>query len=133
MEAELQKFNKELNDFTKKLVPEKVLTLQKKMVLEALKRLVNKTPVDTGRARGNWQVTISNPAAGQLETTDKEGSGTIARGLAALGGLKPYMVVWITNNLDYIEFLEDGSSTQAPEGMMTVTIQELRTMFRKAA
>ena len=133
MEAELQKFNKELNDFTKKLVPEKVLTLQKKMVLEALKRLVNKTPVDTGRARGNWQVTISKPTKVQLETTDKEGQDTITKGLAAIGGLKPYMVVWITNNLDYIEFLEDGSSTQAPEGMMTVTIQELRTMFRKAS
>jgi len=129
---ELFQFNKEIQDFAK-TVPDKVTELQKKIVLEALRRLVQKTPVDTGRARGNWQVTIGNPAGGQLDTTDADGQATIAAGLAAIAGLPDYQVVWISNNVDYIENLEHGHSQQAPEGMLSITIGELRTMFEKAA
>jgi hypothetical protein len=131
MSTELIKFNKEIDDFVKK-VPQKALLIQKKTVLEALRRLVLKTPVDTGHARMNWQVTIGNPANEEIEGYDKEGKKTIARGLAAIKDLSAYKVVWISNNVTYIEFLEDGSSKQAPEGMLAVTVEELRMMFKKA-
>lgn len=132
MQSNLAQFNKELDDFAKKL-PEKVTLIQKKVVLEALRRLVMRTPVDTGRARGNWQVTIAEPSEGQVEVFDSEGSATISKGLAALAGLPNFQVVWISNNVDYIEFLEHGSSTQAPEGMLAITIEELRNWLRRAA
>lgn len=124
----LLQFNKEIDDFAK-TIPNEVTTLQKKIVLEALKRVVLKTPVDTGRARGNWQVAIGRPAGTKLQTTDKSGSETINKGLAALAGLPDYDVVFIDNNLEYIEFLEAGSSQQAPVGMLAITVEELRQMF----
>ena len=34
-------------------------------------------------------------------------------------------IVWITNNVPYIEELENGSSSKAPEGMLAVTFAEL--------
>lgn len=132
MDAPLAQFNQEIQAFGQK-VPEKLTLLQKKVVLEALRRLVMKTPVDTGRARGNWQVTIGDPAMNQLETTDKNGAGTIAQGLAAISHLPGYQVVWISNNVDYIEALEHGHSKQAPQGMLALTVEELRAMFREAA
>ena len=124
----LKEFNSEIDAFTK-TIPDKVVALQKKIVLEALKRLVEKTPVKTGRARGNWQATIDAAAEGQLEVLDKDGGATITKGIAALTGLPPYSIVWISNNVDYIEFLEDGSSKQAPAGMLAITVEELRMMF----
>jgi len=124
----LQEFNNEIQAFAE-TIPGKVSLLQKKIVLEALKRLVEKTPVDTGRARGNWQTTIDLAASGQLETLDKDGMATVAKGIAAITGLPDYSIVWISNNVDYIEFLEDGSSQQAPTGMLALTVEELRTMF----
>lgn len=132
MKDNLAQFNREVTQFAKS-IPGKVTVMQKKIVLEALRRLVKKTPVDTGRARGNWQVTIGSPVDGQLDKKDPEGDSTIAIGLAALAGLPPFQVVWISNNVDYIEFLEEGSSGQAPEGMLAITIEELRNMFREAA
>ena len=66
----LAQFNKSIDDFARK-IPGKVSALQKKIVLEALKRIVERTPVDTGRARGNWQVTIGTPARGVVEDSDK--------------------------------------------------------------
>ena len=125
----LAQFNKEIDDFAKKLVPQQVTLLQKKIILEALRRIVMKTPVDTGRAKGNWQVTIGAATEQALLTTDADGSETIAAGLAVVAQIPPYSVVWISNNVTYIEFLEDGSSQQAPEGMVALTIAELQTMF----
>lgn len=129
---ELEAFNREIDAFAKK-VAINVTALQKKIVLEALRRLVMKTPVDTGRARGNWQVTIAAPAEGQLQETDTIGTATILQGLEAIASLPAYEVVWISNNVDYIELLEHGHSKQAPAGMLAVTVEELRTMFRSAA
>ena len=124
----LAQFNREITQFAKS-IPGKVTVMQKKVVLEALRRLVQKTPVDTGRARGNWQTTIGSPAEGQLDKKDLEGDSTIVAGLVALAGLPPFQVVWISNNIDYIEELEHGHSGQAPEGMLAITIEELRNMF----
>ena len=127
----LAQFNKSVSAFEKTIPPQKVVLMQKKMVLEGLKRLVEKTPVKTGRAKGNWQTAIGTAKEGQLDTTDKGGDATINAGLAALTGLEPFSVVWISNNLDYIEVLEEGSSIQAPEGMMALTVAELLTMFER--
>lgn len=129
MKNELEQFNRDMTAFGKSL-PEKLKVFQKKVVFEALNRLVKKTPIDTGRARGNWQVTIGGPATGQLETTDHIGEATVIQGLAVLAGLGDYQVVWISNNVDYIEALEHGHSKQAPEGMLAVTVAELRGMFK---
>jgi len=147
MESNLAQFNKEVTQFANS-IPGKVTVMQKRIVLQALRRLVEKTPVDTGRARGNWQVTISSPAEGQVSgdwpktagppKTERpplrsEDRATIQKGMAALTGLPKFQVVWISNNVDYIEFLEHGSSTQTPEGMLAVTIEELRNMFKETA
>ena len=145
MTANLREFNREIDDFARKL-PEKVTVMQKKIVLEALRRLIQKTPVDTGRARLNWQVTIDHPAEGQLDLRkfDKAkkaaavvdapplsmvGQEVITEAVGVLRSLPPFEMVWISNNVDYIEFLEHGSSQQAPEGMLAVTIEELRMIF----
>lgn len=125
----LNQFNNEIDNFAKS-IPGKVIALQKKIVLEALRQIVLRTPVDTGRARGNWQTTIVQPAGGQLDAVDKQGDETITKGLAAIATLLPYQVVYIANNLEYIEFLEDGSSKQSPNGMVSVTIEELRQIFK---
>ncbi len=132
MSSNLVEFNRELAQFAKS-VPEMATVMQKKIVLEALRRLVMRTPVDTGRARGNWQVTIDQPAESQLDVTDPDGDPTIHKGMAVLAGLPDATVVWISNNVDYIEFLEQGGSQKSPEGMLAVTVAELREMFVEAA
>ena len=128
MISNLAEFNREVSQFARS-IPEKVTELQRKIVLEALGRIVQKTPVDTGRARGNWQVTFEAASQQVLTDTDPQGSATVEKALAILAGLPAFSVVHITNNLDYILFLEEGSSSQAPQGMVAVTVQELMEMF----
>lgn len=94
---------------------------------ELVRRVVNNTPVDTGRLRGNWQATIDVPATGTLERDDKAGQATIQAAMPAIAQM-PGRVFWLSNNLPYarrIEY-EGHSSIKAPAGMVRVSIAELR-------
>lgn len=125
----VREFNRALARFAKTIPAASVVTLQKKLAVEALNRIVQKTPVDTGRARGNWQVSINGFPNDAVETKDASGGGVISEGANHLTGLSPFSVVYITNNLPYITLLENGSSQQAANGMVAVTMAELRGMF----
>lgn len=100
-----------------------LVTLHRLVSLDLLRRLVFKTPVDTGRARGNWQTAIGSPEEGDIDRLD--GGAAVADGLRALAALGPFETVWISNNLDYIEVLEQGSSQQAPQGFFAISVTEL--------
>ena len=95
-----------------------------------MSRIIKETPVDEGRAKGNWQITIGSPAGGELDRKDKNGSAAINDGVATINRFQFGDSVYMSNNLPYIMRLEMGSSEQAPEGMVRrniqVTIQELQ-------
>jgi len=100
----------------------------RKFALEALKRVVMKSPVDTGRFRGNWSVSFGSPIAGE-DTTDKTGDTTIARGSAVIDKADAKQIVWLSNHLPYASALENGHSQQAPAGVVAVTYAELQAML----
>ena len=105
---------------------DKVTTITRAIALEVFRRVILKTPVDTGRARGNWQCTISVPAASVADVEDKGGGKAIAQAADEVMGWEPSkVVIFLTNNLPYIQRLDDGYSQQAPSGMVAVTLAEL--------
>ncbi len=87
------------------------------IAMALLGEIVLRSPVDTGRFRGNTTVSIGSPVFANTDNVDKAGGATIAAGQAALTGLKPYTVIYIQNNLPYAERLENGHSKQAPQGI----------------
>lgn len=118
----------------------------KKIAFEAFSRVIMKTPVDTGRARGNWQAEINSLPSGQLDDIDKgqkgssssDGSGRSSSKNKVLGVVSKIELgdsVILANNLDYIQSLEDGSSKQArdPNGMVKVTLLELDNVLKAAS
>lgn len=100
----------------------------RKISLELFNRVILKTPVDTGRARGNWQVQIGNVPSGTLELNDASGSATISKASAAAANLRSGDVIYLVNNLPYIRRLEEGYSGQAPSGMVALTVQEFQAI-----
>lgn len=81
------------------------------------------TPVDTGRARSNWQVELNNTPGGTREPyapgqgRSTEGENTreaIEHGKKVIGSYKKGNTIHITNNLSYIGRLNEGWSAQAP-------------------
>lgn len=102
--------------------------LVKKVILAVDQAVVLATPVDTGRARANWRPSIgamdtatvpepSNPGAGLRQAlADGEAIAAKYRG----GNRSP--TVHITNSLPYIQYLNDGSSKQAPRNFVNTAI-----------
>mgnify|MGYP003651438120 CR=1 FL=1 len=72
--------------------------LARATTLNILKGVVLATPRDTGRAKGNWQVSISRPITTQTERLDLTGSVTITEGLTKTLAAKTVKnpVFWVT-------------------------------------
>lgn len=107
------------------------------VVLELGTRLVERSPVDTGLFRGNWQVGNGGPDFTKDSPVDKQplgsapAAGTLARWRAALEGAVAGGIVYITNNLPYGRKLEYGSSQQAPGGVVRITVAEYEQVIRQ--
>ena len=101
-----------------------VTDLQQSLCLEGLRRVVQRTPVDTGQAKGGWQVGIDDRPEGQIDRLDPSGATTIEEGSAEIKKLKAYGTCHITNNVAHIVPLEDGHSPQGSH-MVASTLNEL--------
>jgi len=109
----------------------RVDTTIRKATIELFSAVIKGTPVDTGRARANWQCTIGSPHTEEVQKTDKEGSSSIADVKATVPS-KSGQVVWLANNVPYIQKLEYGSSQQAPAGMVRININRFAGILREA-
>lgn len=85
-----------------------------------------------GRFRGNWQFSIESPATGELDTIDPGGAATIDALIAGVQSLTAGQTAYIVNNLPYAIPLEYGHSTQAPEGMVRVTLARFQQIVEEA-
>jgi hypothetical protein len=110
---------------------EKTNQVCRKVALSVFRRVVMRTPVDTGRARANWIPTVGSPSSEITEATDKSGAGAMgkATGQASRWDPSKGQSIFLTNNLPYIEVLEKGrvgnkGSLQAPQGMVSITVAE---------
>ncbi len=121
-------FRRGLVQLGKEMVTEGLADLMADTARQALRGVVGRSPVDTGRFRGNWQV-VSDPAAAKPSATvDKEGSATIAAGDAAIAAAvaaDPHGRICIANPLRYAGLIEYGSSKQAPLGVVEITAAEV--------
>lgn len=97
--------------------------------------IINKTPLDTGLARGNWQASIGSPETIVIDRLDGEsgyaptsGEGKSlyeANNVAVTELDKDFYLV---NNVDYIHNLEYGGSNQSPNGMVRITVLDFQNI-----
>jgi len=139
-----------LDDFIENTVPDQHLAVQKKIAIELLGRIIEKTPVGNpdlwkesslpapkgyvgGRARANWQISVGTPGS-SADASPEKGVKTKmpisgfqeAEGFTAMATAKAGGTIWIYNNVRYIKRLEDGhSQRQAPAGMVAVSLAEI--------
>lgn len=127
-----------LGDFARRIrirgrqVEEGVNRIVRKVALIADRELVLETPVDTGRARSNWQVSLGSPITDEREPyAPGEGlgrgeganaAGALQQGQDRIGQRKSGQDIYIQNNVSYIGRLNDGSSAQAPAGFVQAAI-----------
>lgn len=100
------------------------------------------TPVDEGRARGNWYASLSS-----YPTTTNQRTDPNFQQIEFITDNAAGSVFFLTNNLPYIGKLEfggypnpsegsktvNGFSTQAPSGMVRVSIENFDQMLKRSA
>jgi hypothetical protein len=124
-------FNEEVARISRQFTHDELKIIMKKIGFEGLTRIGQRTPVLTGRARNNWQVSINDlpgSEVGDWEDRDKEGVVTTHIGLSRVADVKPGQAIFIANNVPYIERLEEGWSQQS-DHMVANTFNDLRAMF----
>ena len=106
--------------------------------------IVDSSPVDEGRFRGNWFATGQQPSTRVTSNTDKSGTGTKKKMQSVIMGLKDWSVITITNNLPYAEVIEFGGykdgpkttggySKQAPQGVVRINTMRFNKLLADEA
>ena len=147
MASNFKEFTREVSAAGRDIPAREIVRLQRQITLDAIRRIVARTPEDAGETASLWQVTIGAPAA----TAGPSGGDPIAGAAAALAALGPFVVTFVSNPtpqavvLEYGLFrppnpgpsedprpgrkgrvlVQGGFSVQAPQGMVSVTVQEL--------
>ena len=138
----MAKWTMDLNEYAKKKEVE-IKNVRKAYAFALYSSIVKKTPVDTGRARGNWNITVGHDSfVESANTTQKFKSAD------QVPEPKGDETIYISNNLPYITKLEyggypnppkkgngktiNGYSRQAPEGMVGVTLANNENIFNSA-
>lgn len=99
------------------------------IAMAMLNEIVLRSPVDTGRFRGNNIVSVGAPVYTSSANVDPTGSETIQQGVRVMTGLEPYTQVFIQNNLVYSVELERGHSKQAPSGVYEVSFHSVSQAY----
>lgn len=110
----LEKLNSELRLLATQVTEDELVLIHKKLSLDLFAGVIKRTPVDTGEARGGWQITEA--AASTPSPTNKKeqgsvgdaGGSTFQAGVEALKNLKPYQLLWITNAVPHAPVLDLG-------------------------
>ena len=93
--------------------------------------VIGATPVDTGHARANWQVGIDAPITEEIDEEDQSGAATITKNAGTIRAATPQKSIILSNNLPYINLLNDGTSSQAPPGFVQIAVLEAIAAVKK--
>lgn len=137
-------FASDVSRITKEMERDAV-ELSEAVFISLFKSVIESTPVDTGRLRGNWQTTQDSPASGDVSRIQKREFGTASREVVAT--VKGLGTFYLTNNLPYahkaefggwgtgpgatIKTTRDGFSVQAPHGMVRKNAKRVKRILRK--
>lgn len=104
---------KDLSEFVGDTLRELALDIDRRVILE--------TPVDTGAARSNWLASIGAP---DMSVVEIDVGAALQKGAITISGAGDYDAVYISNNLPYIQRLNEGWSQQAGSGYIDQIITE---------
>lgn len=102
------------------------------MALKLFGAIVDDTPVDSGRLRSNWQASLNQPKSTTLD--DDKSAFVVKQEID--DDTSKYDVrddMYLTNNLDYASFIEDGTAKISPHGMVKRAVANFKSALKKQA
>lgn len=128
----MSKFNRDIKRFADK-AKGNANEASRKIALDLFSSIIESTPVDTGRAKGNWRTSTGAPEYEAIERLDPTGQQAKQEVTLTVDGLEGDWSAFMTNNLPYAEPLERGWSNQAPAGMVRINVARFDGIAAKVA
>jgi hypothetical protein len=92
-----------------------IKTVIQKITMEAFRGVIEKTPVDVGRALGAWSPSIGSPTATETGRIDKTGIATIGAAKRVVFDWNCIGSIFLCNAAPYIAVLEYGGYPNPPK------------------
>jgi hypothetical protein len=139
-------FTSQMNAFCKQIAPDKLDSTVRKTVIEIGNRVIQRSPVGDatlwqsppppgyvgGRFRANWMYGYNSMREVITDQIDPSGMVSLTR-ILGVASWPSAGIHYITNSLPYAQRLEDGWSSQAPGGMVSLVEIEFSEIARRAA
>jgi len=93
--------------------------------------IIDGTPVKTGYAQSNWVPSLDAPSSDEVSNRGRE--ATVRHVEQVVAQLVDDQTFYLANCVDYTKYLEDGSSAQAPAGMLALSVERFPHIMREAA
>lgn len=134
----LRGFTVAIKNFSEKLLPQQIRAFQKYLAMKLFRLILQKTPVDTGSLRGSWTVSVGNPGSAEHSralTGISTGQDALPEEIQQMQAMASQLEsmplgtkIWFSNTMPYVLRIEFGghSSVKAPQGMVRVSIEEVR-------
>ena len=142
MAVRSKQFEKQLERERKQVIG-KFVEFHRTVALFAFRRILDRSPVWSGRFRGSNTIQIGSadtatqgaplglpnwptPVARALQVR----APSMAEARRKLTGLRPFQSIVINNSLPYAGAIENGHSAQAPIGVYKLALLDANTRFR---
>lgn len=102
--------------------------IRKATILDLFGNVILMSPVDTGMFRGNWRTATGSPNGQNIDKVRSPAQVEleIKLNIGVLGN-----VTFFSNSLPYALPLENGSSKQAPAGMVAIQVARFESVVAK--
>lgn len=130
MADDLQKFQADLKGFAK-LVDRTLSEVTRLITLDMYNEITVRNPVDTGYSRGNWNIAQGEPDKTIHGTKPKKGDNALKdivgrpSDLGVMKEIDGRQPIFVTNAVGYVQYLEEGSSKQAPSGFIRISVAKI--------
>lgn len=131
VQESVRRFNLAVGEWARKVPPEELSAWHRRIALWAWRAIDRKTPVRFGTLRRNNQIAIGTAPETSRIGLDPSGSVAQAEAESVVARIGPFQRVAIFNNVEYGQYVETGTSRQAPRGMYATTFAELATRFSR--
>jgi hypothetical protein len=132
-------FSKDLAKFANVSIPKESSKFFRKVTLATYQGVITSSPVDTGRFRLSWRVSVNNvnqsvssepemsrAYRGAPPMASETANSGIGIAFSSMHSVKNIKAIYISNNLPYASALEKGSSPQARNGIVKLVAQQVK-------
>jgi hypothetical protein len=89
--------------------------------------IIQGNPVDTGFSRANWNISLNEPNYSVRGA--RNANASYSPQPAVVPENRQLLPIYIANGVNYVVFLEEGHSKQAPNGFIRIAVERVKAQL----